>query len=348
MEVFIMTRPKCPEDKIIWFIVERVERDKPVKSVDELAKEVMNLCEISEAHAYRLIRTLMDKGSIAFIPGYGFVAVNKRHLDLILATYELILDAVRTGGVLDEPPSSYYGVKLSKETLLTLMSLALMHAITSMVGWRDEIGRVAKIIRELRGIEEKLAHIKREADELVRMREGIAFKVEFIEEFRKVLDIKPPYDPVAIANIVLDELLPSIANSVDVKGACYSLVLSGEARWSEYFYKTLCDKIDVLEREAPILHARFKKEVEMAPLRSEASRLKKEVEEWYNRLMEWIKKLALELRTYGGLQGRCWLCVRGFRDEELELVIEDFIRRRKLTEIKVAEVKEVIPRLSSY
>ncbi len=347
MEVFITTRPKCPEDKIVWFIVEKVEQDKPVKSADELAKEVMKLCGISEAHAYRLIRTLMDKGSIAFIPGYGFIVVNKRHLDLILATYELILDAVRTGGVLDEPPSSYYGVKLSKETLHTLMSLALMHAITSMVGWRDEVRRVAKIVRELRRVEEKLALIEREANELVRKKTGV-FKEEFIEEFRRVLDIKPPYDPIAIANIVLDGLLPSIANSVNVKGACYSLVLSGEARWSEYFYKTLCDKIDVLEREAPILHARFKKEVEMAPLRSEASRLKKEVEEWYNRLMEWIKKLTLELRTYGGLQGRCWLCVRGFRDEELELVIEDFIRRKKLTEIKVAEVKEVIPRLSSY
>jgi hypothetical protein len=348
MEAFIMTKPKCLEDKIIWFIVERVEQDKPIRSTDELAKEVMKLCEISEAHAYRLIKALMDKGSIAFIPGYGFVVVNRRHLDLILATYELILDAVKSHGVLDEPPSSYYGVKLSKETLHILMGLALMHAITSMVGWRDEVGRVAKIVRELRGVEEKLALIKKEADELVKTRESIAFKVEFVEELRRVLNIEPPYDPVAIANIVLDSLLPSIANSVDVKGACYDLVLSEKARWTEYFFKTLCDKIDVLEREAPILHARFKKEVEMAPLRSEASRLEKEVEEWYNRLMERIKVLALELRTYGGLQGRCWLCVKGFRDEELELVIEDFIRRRKLMEIKVAEVKEVIPRLSSY
>jgi hypothetical protein len=32
----------------------------------------------------------------------------------------------------------------------------------------------------------------------------------------------------------------------------------------------------------------------------------------------------------------------------LELVVEDFIKRRKLMEIKVAEVKEVISRLSSY
>jgi hypothetical protein len=94
----------------------------------------MKLCGISKAHAYRLISALMDKGSIAFIPGYGFVAVNRRHLDLILATYELILDAVRSNGVLDEPLSSYYGVKLSKVTLHTLMGLALMHAITSSGG----------------------------------------------------------------------------------------------------------------------------------------------------------------------------------------------------------------------
>jgi hypothetical protein len=339
-----MTKPRCPEDKIIWFIVERVEQDNPVKFADELAREVMKLCEISEAHAYRLIKALMDKGSIAFIPGYGFVAVNRRHLDLILATYELILDAVRSHGVLDEPPSSYYRVKLSKETLHTLMSLALMHAITSMVGWRDGVERVAKIIRELRGIEEKLALSEREAYELVRKEIGV-FKEEFIEELKKVLNIKPPEDPVAVAEAVLDRLLPSIANSTNVKGACYGLALGEKAWWSEFF-KRLCDKMDVLEKEAPILHARLRKEVEMAQLKSEARRLEREIEEWYKNLEERIKKLALELRTYGGLQGRCWLCVKGFRDEELELVIEDFIRR--LMEIRVAEVKEVIPRLSSY
>jgi hypothetical protein len=329
-----VTKPKCTEDKIIWFIVERVERGKPVKSVDELAKEVMKLCEISEAHAYRLIKALMDKGSIAFIPGYGLIVVNRRHLDLILATYELILDAVRSYGILDEPPSSYYGVKLSKETLHTLMSLALMHAITSMVGWRDEVGRVAEIVRELSGVEEKLALIKREPHELVREETGM-FKKEFVEELKRVLDIKPPQDPVVIANKVLDRLLPSIANSVDIKGACYGLVLGEKAWWSEFF-KTLCDKMDVLEKEAPILHARLRKEFEMAPLESEARRLEREIEEWYKNLEEQIKKLALELRTYGGLQSRCWLCVKGFRDEELELVIEDFIKRRKLTEIRVA------------
>jgi hypothetical protein len=32
----------------------------------------------------------------------------------------------------------------------------------------------------------------------------------------------------------------------------------------------------------------------------------------------------------------------------LELVVEDFIKRRKLMEIKVAEVKEVISRLRPY
>jgi hypothetical protein len=345
-----MTKPRCPEDRIIWFIVERVERDNPVKFADELAQEVMKLCEISEAHARRLIKALMDKGSIAFISGYGFVAVNRRHLDLILATYELILDAVRSNGVLDEPPSSYYGVKLSKVTLHALMGLALMHAITSRAGWRDEVKKVARIVKELRDVEEKLELIKREADELVKMRESIAFKVEFVEELRRVLNIEPPYDPVAIANIVLDRL-PSIANSIanstDVKGACYSFVLGEGASWSEFF-KPLCDKMDVLEREAPILHARLRKEVEMTPLRSKASMLEKEVEEWYSKLTEWIEVLALKLRTYGGLQGICWLCVKGFRDEELELVVKDFIKRRKLMEIKVAEVKEVIPRLSSY
>jgi hypothetical protein len=341
-----MTKPKCLEDKIIWFIVERVEEGKSIKSADELAKEVMKLCRISEAHAYRLIRALMDKGSIAFIPGYGFIVVNRRHLDLILATYELILDAVRSG-VLDEPPSGYYGVKLSKETLHTLMSLALMHAITSMIGWRDEVGKVAEIVRELRGVEEKLALIEKEAYELVKKETGV-FKEEFIEEFRRVLNIEPPHNPVTIANI-LDTLLPSIANSVDVKGACYGLVLGEKALLPEYFFlKTFCDKMDVLEKEAPILHARLRKEVERAQLKSEARRLEREIEEWYKNLEERIKKLALELRTYGGLQGRCWLCVKGFRDEELEFVVEDFIKRRKLMEIRVAEVKEVIPRLSSY
>jgi hypothetical protein len=341
-----MTKPKCPEDRIVWFVVERVEQDKPVRFMDELAGEISSLCRISKDHAYRLIKALMDKGSIAFIPGFGFVAVNRKHLDLILATYELILDAARSGGLLEEPPSSYYGVKLSRETLYALIRLALEHAITSMARWEDEIERIAKIVRELRGVEEKLALIKKEADELVRRDIGV-FKEEFVEELKRVLDIKPPRDPVAVAEAVLDRLLPSIANSIDVKGACYGLMLGEKAWWSEFF-KTLCDKMDVLEREAPILYARLRKEVEMAPLRSKSSKLEEEVEEWYNRLMEWIKVLALKLRTYGGLQGRCWLCVRGFRDEELELVVEDFIRRRKLTEIKVAEVKEVIPRLSSY
>jgi hypothetical protein len=120
-----------------------------------------------------------------------------------------------------------------------------------------------------------------------------------------------------------------------------------KAWWSEFF-KRLCDKMDVLEREAPILHARLRKEREMVKLKSEASRLEGEIEGWYEDLEDRIKVLALKLRTYGGLQGRCWLCVKGFRDEELELVVEDFIKRRKLMEIKVAEVKEVIPRLSSY
>jgi hypothetical protein len=339
-----MTKPKCPEDKIIWFIVERVERDEPIKSVDELAREVMNpsLCGISEAHAYRLIKALMDKGSIAFIPGYGFVAVNRRHLDLILATFELILDAVRSNGVLDEPPSSYYGVKLSKETLHALMGLALMHAITSRARWRDWVERVAKIVRELRDVEEKLDLI----NGLVREKTG-AFKEEFLEELKRVLDIEPPYDPVAVARAVLDKLLPSIANSTDVKGACYSFVLGEEAWWSRFF-KHLCDKMDMLEREAPILHARLGKEREMVKLKGEASRLEGEIERWYKDLEEWIKVLALKLRTYGGLQGICWLCAKGFRDEELELVVEDFIKRRKLMEIRIAEVKEVIPRLSSY
>jgi hypothetical protein len=337
-----MTKPRCPEDKIVWFIVERVEQDKPVKSTDELANEVMKLCGISKAHAYRLISALMDKGSIAFIPGYGFVAVNRRHLDLILATYELILDAVRSNGVLDEPPSSYYGVKLSKVTLHTLMGLALMHAITSRARWRDWVERVAKSVRELRGVEEKLDLI----NGLVREKTGM-FKEEFIEELKRILNIKPPYDPVAIAEAVLGRLLPSIANSIDVKGACYSLVHDEKAWWSEFF-KRLCDKMDVLEREAPILHARLRKEREMVKLKSEASRLEGEIEGWYEDLEDRIKVLALKLRTYGGLQGRCWLCVKGFRDEELELVVEDFIKRRKLMEIKVAEVKEVIPRLSSY
>jgi hypothetical protein len=337
-----MTKPRCPEDKIIWFIVKRVERDNPVKFADELAQEVMKLCEVSEAHAYRLIKTLMDKGSIAFIPGYGFVAVNRRHLDLILATLELILDAVRSNGVLDEPPSSYYGVKLSKVTLHALMGLALMHAITSRIGWRDEVERVAKIIKELRSVEEKLDLI----NGLVREKTG-AFKEEFLEELKRVLNIEPPYDPVAVAEAVLGRLLPSIANGIDVKGACYSLVPDEKAWWSKFF-KRLCDKMDVLEREAPILHARLGKEREMVKLKSEASRLEGEIEGWYKNLEEWIKELALKLRTYGGLQGICRLCVKGFRDEELELVVEDFIRRRKLMEIKVAEVKEVIPRLSSY
>jgi hypothetical protein len=220
-----------------------------------------------------------------------------------------------------------------------------MHAITSIVGWRDEVGRVAEIVRELRGVEEKLALIKKEADELVRKETGV-FKEEFVEELKRVLDIKPPHDPVAVAEAVLDRLLPSIANSIDVKGACYNLALGEKAWWSEFF-KPLCDKMDVLEKEAPILQARLRKEVEMALLKGEARRLERESEGWYKNLEERIKKLALELRTYGGLQGRCWLCVKGFRDEELELVVEDFIRRRKLTEIKVAEVKEVIPRLGS-
>ena len=326
-----MTKPRCPEDKIIWFIVERVERDNPVKFADELAREVMKLCEISEAHAYRLIKALMDKRSIAFIPGYGFVAVNRRHLDLILATYELILDAVRSNGVLDEPPSSYYGVKLSKVMLRALMGLALMHAITSMVGWRDWVEKVAKIIKELRSVEEKLDLIKREAEELVRGRTGV-FKEEFIEEIKRVLDIEPSYNPVDIAEDVLNKMLPSIANSTDVKGACYRSALDMGPFWFRVF-KRLCDKMDVLEREAPILHARLRKEVEATLLRGKASMLKEEVEEWYSKLTEWIKVLALKLRTYGGLQGICWLCAKGFRDEELELVIEDFIKRRKLMEI---------------
>jgi hypothetical protein len=343
-----MPAVKCTEEDVIEVVARAVKEGRPVKSRKELVERLMEHCGYSSpSNAYRLIKILEGRGALRYITGYGYIVSNPEHDDLIMRTYELLLDILVSRAkpvstiLSSEGFTRYYGRELSEAHVLDLMVMALEHAITASPEWVARIGMVVDSVRELRELRGQRDVVEMEINRLIYAeREGL-IREDFADEVRKLLNVDETrkYEVASVLN-AYRELI--------VRNGCYKVAES-----SSYPYlRTLCkwmEGMDAFEREAPRVYRLFKLTERMVQLEDGIKELERKIwgpnNELERDLVSWIRKFSLESRLAGYLKGWCESCGKSSTGGELKPFIEEFIERKVMEFLRNAFITSRAPRI---
>jgi DNA-binding transcriptional regulator YhcF (GntR family) len=343
-----MPAVKCTEEDVIEVVVRAVEEGRPIKSRRELVERLMEHCNYSSpSNAYRLIKILEGRGALRYITGYGYIVSNPEHDDLIMRTYELLLDILVSRAkpvstiLSSEGFTRYYGRELSEAHVLDLMVMALEHAITASPEWVARVGMVVDSVRELRELRGQRDMVEMEINRIIYAeREGL-IREDFADEVRKLLNVDETrkYEVASVLN-AYRELI--------VRNGCYKVAES-----SSYPYlRTLCkwmEGMDAFEREAPRVHKLFKLTERMVQLEDRIKELERKIwgpnNELERDLVNWIRKFSLESRLAGYLKGWCESCGKSSTGGELKPFIEEFIERKVIEFLRSVFITSRAPRI---
>jgi hypothetical protein len=348
---FGMPAVKCTEEDVIEVVVRAVEEGKPVNSRRELVERLKKHCGYSSpSNAYRLIKILEGRGVLRYIVGYGYIISNPEHDDLIMRTYELLLDMLVSKAkpvstiLSNEGFTRYYGRELSEAHMLDLMVMALEHAITASPEWFARIGMVVDNVRELRELRGQRDMVEMEINRVTYMdAEGKRLiREDFADEAGKLLNVDETrkYEVASSLN-TYRELI--------VRNGCYKVA---ESYKSKPYLETLCrwmEDMEALEREAPRVYNLFKLTERMVLLEDRIKELELKIwgpnNELERDLVSWIRKFSLESRLAGYLKGWCESCGKSSTSGELKPFIEEFIERKVIEFLRNAFITSKAPRI---
>jgi hypothetical protein len=347
---FGMPAVKCTEEDVIEVVVRAVEEGRPVKSRRELVEKLMEHCGYSSpSNAYRLIKILEGRGILMYIVGYGYIISNPEHDDLIMRTYELLLDILVSRAkpvstiLSSEGFTRYYGRELSEAHMLDLMVMALEHAITASPEWVAKIGMVVDSVRELRELRDQRDMVEMEINSVIYMdseRERL-IREDFADEVTKLLNVDETRK-YEVASIL------SAYRELIARNGCYKVAESS----SYPFLRTLCkwmDDMEAFEREAPRVYMLFKLTERMVQLEDRIKELERKIwgpnNELERDLVNWIRKFSLESRLAGHLKGWCESCGKSSTGGELKPFIEEFIERKVIEFLRNAFITSRAPRI---
>jgi hypothetical protein len=347
---FGMPAVKCTEEDVIEVVVRAVEEGRPVKSRRELVEKLMEHCGYSSpSNAYRLIKILEGRGILRYIVGYGYIISNPEHDDLIMRTYELLLDILVSRAkpvstiLSSEGFTRYYGRELSEAHMLDLMVMALEHAITASPEWVAKIGMVVDSVRELRELRDQRDMVEMEINSVIYMdseRERL-IREDFADEVTKLLNVDETRK-YEVASIL------SAYRELIARNGCYKVAESS----SYPFLRTLCkwmDDMEAFEREAPRVYMLFKLTERMVQLEDRIKELERKIwgpnNELERDLVNWIRKFSLESRLAGHLKGWCESCGKSSTGGELKPFIEEFIERKVIEFLRNAFITSKAPRI---
>jgi len=96
---------------------------------------------------YRRVKNLIEKGLLKRVPGVGYypIMVDEEHINLIRRTSSLILDFIEKGEVVLGENEKYYGRKLSRVEVESLINATMEHILTA----KPEIQDWIKLFNEL-------------------------------------------------------------------------------------------------------------------------------------------------------------------------------------------------------
>jgi len=212
-----MPEYKCFEDDAIKIIEKAIREGRTFRSKRDLVKLLVEFCNYEhEASAYRLIKKLETRGLLGYVSGYGYVLADREHDNIIISTCALLLDLVRpvkpVNEILREGFSRYYGEEMPGAVVFRLMERALEHVITSDERLIEEVKKAVPIIEDLEDLREKEDTLLNKYWDLIKER-GEEYKINFIKEIERILELKPLAEPILYAKILLDELIPNIVKN---------------------------------------------------------------------------------------------------------------------------------------
>ena len=345
-----MPAVKCTEEDVIDVVVRAVEEGRPVKSRRELVERLMEHCGYSSpSNAYRLIKILEGRGVLRYIVGYGYIVSNPEHDDLIMRTYELLLDILVSRAkpvstiLSSEGFTRYYGRELSEAHMLDLMVMALEHAITASPEWVARIGMVVDSVRELRELRDQRDMVEMEIKGVIyedSERERL-IREDFADEVAKLLNVDETRK-YEVASIL------SAYRELIMRSGCYKVAESS----SYPFLRTLCkwmEDTEAFEREAPSVYKLFKLTERMVLLEDRIKELERKIwgpnNELERDLVSWIRKFSLESRLAGYLKGWCEICGKSSTGGELKPFIEEFIERKVIEFLRNAFIASEAPKI---
>jgi hypothetical protein len=325
-----MPRQKCVEDDVIEVIEKAIREGRTFKSRKDLVEELVEYCNYEhEASAYRLIKKLEEKGLLRYVSGYGYVLVDRGHENIIVRTCALLLDLIRpvkpVNEILREGFARYYGEEIPGTVVLQLMERVLEHVVTSDERLIEEVKKAVPILEDLEDLREKEDALLNKFWDLIKGRED--YKINFIKEIERILELKPPADPVLYANILLDGLIPSIVKNDDIKDSCYREI----NKYPEDMRQNLmrfCDKIDILEKDAPVISSIMRVVRERHEINLKARKLEEKIERLYDKVMNSMEDFYLNAKISGRLAGWCEICRKGSVNNELKMFVKSFIKSK--------------------
>jgi hypothetical protein len=334
-----MPEYKCFEDDAIKIIEKAIREGRTFRSRRELVELLVEYCKsrhksgtYTESSAYRLIKKLEAKGLLRHVSGYGYVLADREHDNIIMSTCALLLDLVRpvkpVNEILREGFSRYYGEEMPGVIVLHLMERALEHVITSDERLIEEV-KEAVMSEDLEDLREKEEVLLKKYGDLIGEK-GVAYNINLIKEIERVLELKSPADTIYYANILLDKdhgLITDIVKNSDVKNACYKEIL----RYPEDLRQNIvrfCDKINILEKDAPIISSIIRIMRERYEINLKARKLEEKIERLYDKVINSMETFYLNTRMLGILTGWCEICRKGSIDDELKKFVKNFIKSK--------------------
>jgi hypothetical protein len=267
----------------------------------------------------------------------GYIPRGSRHWDLILNACKLMLCGGKSTCSMVMGELWFEGYKTLEEAFV-LVERALQHFTTAETRYRREVERYARLIDSLKHAERQLKarreHIMAEVSALIKTEDG-SLKPELVEEVLKLLELKQPAGSFMVA---LADDLPKVLFGI----AEYTVLLGSIPRekcrsvltWIPHdialeVYKPICSKIDVLDKEAPLIAGILKHLTqavrEVVKLKDRISRLRGEVPDQGSRIMQLITNFYIKFKEKGYLEGLCEDCVEESVDEKLKVAIKKFI-----------------------
>jgi high-affinity K+ transport system ATPase subunit B len=89
-----------------------------------------------------------------------------------------------------------------------------------------------------------------------------------------------------------------------------------------------CDKIDILEKDAPTISSIMRIVRERYEINMKAKKLEEKIERLYDKIINSMETFYLNTKMSGILTGWCEICRKGSVDNELKIFVKNFIKSK--------------------
>lgn len=317
---------RCSEYDVVEVVKEANKNGEVLMTIKDVIKKLKgrsNCRDYRDRTLYAKVERALEKKLIMFDPYRGFIAVDLKHKDLVLKGCQLILCEEVTCKVLREELGLQYE---RLDEVVKLVEIALQHVITY---WEERIrGRVEEVkvlVERLRSAREQLEVMERGVEREIK---ELIFREEPVKEVINLLKQTPRME-------ALTENLPKFFLEISrryafegslSKSSCNSTILANP---SYRVFEPLCDRMEILEEEAPLISNIVRHIAErmraIKQLEDEVRRLEEGLRGWHSELEGLTKVFYLRSKERIFLDGWCELCSRKLIDEELKAIIRNFI-----------------------